>query len=143
MMKKISLLSVIGVSTLGGMLFLGGNQSFATEDAKADQKTILDTIDEASLGEWEMGNASYEEDIAEEKEYFQKKYGYEDKFYQLKEEDKFFTCLDEGYDEKLKEEFNPVSGIIRITNENTGEVEEQNHYENIEPIEGATPNFSE
>ncbi|MGX7173216.1 hypothetical protein [Enterococcus ratti] len=44
--------------------------------------------------------------------------------------------------EKLKEEFNPVSGVLRITNLDTGEVEEQNHYEDIKPVEGATPEFN-
>ncbi|MEY8445645.1 hypothetical protein AALA44_05555 [Enterococcus ratti] len=143
MTKKIYLMgAVIGI--LGAMLAVGKSTSFAEEvknknSMNTQEKTTNETA-ESTLENWEMGQQSYEEDVKEEREYFQKKYGYEDKFYTLDNEDQLVSDV-EGK-EKLKEEFNPVSGVLRITNLDTGEVEEQNHYEDIKPVEGATPEFN-
>lgn len=142
MIKKISLVSVVGFSVLSGALFLGKNYSHAAEKSISNQTTVSEAISEDSLGNWEMGKETHEESIAAEKEYFQKKYGYENKFYTLEKEDQFLNCVDEDCVEKLKEEFNPVTGILKVTDETTGEVEEQNHYEDIKPIKDATPNFN-
>ncbi|MEY8307824.1 hypothetical protein AAK913_14670 [Enterococcus faecium] len=133
---------MVGISTLGCALVIGNNSSQAAEKNMSNQTTITEAINEKDLGNWEMGKETDEEAIAEEKEYFQKKYGYENKFYTLEKEDQFLSCVDEDCEEKLKEEFNPVTGILRVTDEMTGEVEEQNHYEDIKPIKNATPNFN-
>ncbi|GEL92370.1 hypothetical protein [Enterococcus villorum] len=142
MTKKIYVMGA-AVAVLGGMLILGKNNSFAEEvedkNAVSSQEEMTTETAESTLGNWEMGTETHEESIKEEKEYFQKKYGYENKFYTLDSDDLMISDVD-GKD-NLKEEFNPVTGILRITDLDTGEVEEQDHYEDIKPIEGATPVF--